>query len=117
MNSANNMRRFFLLIGLLLIPTAASASALSPWVDHVISRADNAMGFALGLPVGSCGDPEVMQEIENNLSLVRSSVNASVDLAQEAQFTKERTVCFQSDRRLLEDELKHNRQRIDFHGK
>ncbi len=100
------MRRFLpLLIGCsLFLPQTVSAEALSAWVQRVLDRTDQALSLAEGLP-GSDPVPTVIDQIKNNLSVVRDAKSAVWDFALEGEFLKERTICFQSDRFLFLDKI------------
>lgn len=124
------MRRLLLLTGLLLFPFHAtavestigpatsfandvvpsSAAALSPWVDAVLSRAQAGVTTALSngsLPPSTCPSGETgTQEIANTLSVIRSFVSTTMNLAAQSQFLREDTVCLASDRFLIEEKLR-----------
>jgi hypothetical protein len=108
------MRRLIIFFGLLFfLPATASAAALSPWVQGVLDRADLGITMARGLSTTNCNDETVIQEIMNNQSMVRDFILTTRDLAVESQFLRERTVCFESDRRLLEDKLTEIRKALN----
>ncbi len=91
------MRRLLILIGILLIPSGASAAALSPWVQAVLERADTEMSSD-GAVVPAC---DHIAETVTNRNLIVDSLGTTVDLAIESQFLRERTICAESDRSLL----------------
>lgn len=94
-----------LLVGTFL-PISVHATALSPWVQGVLDRAEQGKAVALSLPTGSCSDPSVLSEIQNNLTMVRTLFTVVDHLSTESQFLRERTVCFQNDRLLLIAKMK-----------
>ncbi len=96
------MKRLFLIIGFLLLPTAVHAEALSPWVQGVLERADAGVSFANGLSETSCNPLTLASEIDNNQTLIRSLIIPAAAREGEAASLRERTVCFQSDKHLLE---------------
>lgn len=101
------MRRLLLLTGLLLFPLSASAAALSPWVDAVLSRSQGGIAAAESVPASTCPGGEAdAQEITNTLSKIRSFVSTTMDLAAQSQFLGQETVCLSSDRFLLEEKLR-----------
>jgi hypothetical protein len=106
------MRRFLILIGLILLPIGATAAPvtgpLSPWVRQVLEKADKGISMAAGLPAPTfpC-DQEILENIAGqNVSRVRSWIQTNIHLAKESGFLRERTVCFEYDRTLLLGKLK-----------
>ncbi len=94
------MKKFLILIGLVLLPQTAAATALSPWVQNALERADMGVLVAKGLPLPPrpCDSEANIQEVANNLSMVRQERSIAMDLGLESQFLRERTLCFESDR-------------------
>lgn len=89
-------------------PLSVHAVALSPWVEGVLTKADNGIATAMALPSNSvCSDVTIQSEIENNLTLVRTLFTVADDLAVESQFLRERTACFQNDRLLIIAKMKN----------
>lgn len=110
------MHRIIITIGLILFPLGLSAAptpvtgALSPWVQGVLDRAEDVIkaggaAEAAANPQSPCEQDQLENIAEHNVSLVRGWINATTHLTQEAGFLKERTVCFEYDRRLLLQEL------------
>lgn len=95
------MRRTLLLIGLILLPQTAAADALSPWAQEVLERADAGILSASSSPASACDEPSKIQEIRNNLSVVRDERNIVLDLGIESEMLRDRTLCLESDRQLL----------------
>ncbi len=98
------MRRILLLIGLVLFPQIAGATPLSPWVDGVLKQIDAGIA-AVPSGGGSCDNNALMGEIRKNLSVVRDERTLLLELGIESQFLRERTLCFESDRLLLQSKL------------
>ncbi|MSR67328.1 hypothetical protein EXS65_00670 [Candidatus Peribacteria bacterium] len=94
------MKNFFILIGFLLLPQTVLATALSPWVQNALERADSGVVTANGLPLPprSCDTEANIQEVANNLSMVRQERRIALDLGFESQSLRERTLCIESDR-------------------
>jgi len=100
------MKRLLVAIGLLLFPLSMHAQALSPWVQEVLNRADLALDASNDLPISSpCDDVTIIAEIKNNLDMARKAQTAVVALEAEANSLRERTVCYEYDRRLLQDKM------------
>lgn len=100
------MKRLLVAIGLFLFPLSMHAKALSPWVQEVLNRADLALQAADNLPIsGVCDDVTIIAEIKNNLDMARKAQTAVVALEAEANSLRERTVCYEYDRRLLQDKM------------
>lgn len=99
------MKKFFLTLGILLLPATASAQALSPWVQGVLDRADEGISMAGGLGPAICDNETLQSEISDNRSLARSMLDATTQLEQESQLLAERTTCFEYDRALLRQKL------------
>ncbi len=107
------MKRFFLAIGLFLLPFSVSAQALSPWVEEVLKRASQSYELAMGEPSTQC-TPEVLEEeAANNTSVVRGLVIPGVDYETEAQFLRDQTLCMQYDKALIEQEMKRLQDAMD----
>lgn len=94
------MKKVLLILGLVFLPLSAHAqSALSPWVEQVLERADQGMGTASGRPTSSiCDDRTKASEYEANLSFIRERASNAVQLEAEVWQLRERTVCYESDR-------------------
>lgn len=91
----------------ILFPLSTHAQALSPWVEEALRRIDTGVATAGSFsPPGSCTDDVSISEAENNLSMAREKFSVSLHMADESQFLRERTLCFQSDRILLEQKLR-----------
>lgn len=106
------MRRLSIIIGMILLPLAASAAgaespqALSPWVQKVLDRAEaviepGGVADSVAKPDLPCEQDKLENIAERTVSLARGWITATTHLAQEAEFLRERTVCAQSDRMLL----------------
>jgi hypothetical protein len=93
------------ILSFLALPASAHADALSPWVQEVIERSKAGVAMATSIYSGDCSNTVMVPEIEDNLSMVRDVINTTRDLAIESQFLRERTICFENDRRLLEDQM------------
>ncbi len=100
------MQRLLLITGFLLLPTSVHAEALSPWVAAVLVRTQAGIDLANGLSHTSCDEQTVQSEISNNQSLIRELVIPSLQREAEAESLREGTVCFQSDKHLLELKLR-----------
>lgn len=107
------MKRFLIAIGLLVLPLSASAQAISPWVQEVLTRTDQAIGLAGSDPVTQCDLETLQTEIENNTAVVRGLVLPGVDYEAEAQFLREQTLCVQYDRALIEQAMKRLQDAMD----
>lgn len=122
---AINMKRFLLSLGFLLLPLSANAqSALSPWVQGVLERADQGISTAGGRPASTvCDEKTKASEYENNLSFAREHLTAVLRLEVEMWQLRERTVCYESDRvkmlkklNELQEQLKDATDRCSFDG-
>ncbi|MDD5055747.1 MAG: hypothetical protein PHZ00_05785 [Candidatus Peribacteraceae bacterium] len=119
------MHRSLFFIGLILLPLGASAATntypevRSEWVRQVLQKADVGISNAAALASSSSSSsppspspspsPCKFEQLENiagqNVSLVRSWIQSTIHLADEADLLRERTVCFQSDRMFLQSKL------------
>lgn len=101
------MRRLILIIGLVAFPLAVQAQTpLSPWVQEVINRADAGIGTAQGLSASTpCEPAAVIADVQDNLTAVREAQTAVVTLEAESESLRGRTVCYEYDRRLLQDKM------------
>lgn len=100
------MKRILLTAGILLFPLSVHAEALSPWVQQVLDRTDEGMSLADGLTVPPCNETTKLSEIQNMQSLIRELSIPSLYREQEVASLRERTVCYQSDRHLLERKIR-----------
>jgi hypothetical protein len=101
------MKKFLIIAGLLFVPSVAHGQAFSPWVDQVISRSQQGITFAASFPApASCGSESVQSEIRNNQSLLREFVIPSLEREAQSQSLRERTVCVENDRRLLQMQIR-----------
>lgn len=100
------MKRMLIAIGILLAPLSVHAQALSPWVQGVLDRTQEGIVVAKGLAYTSCERATVLSEIKNNQSLIRELVTPALQREAEAEALRENTVCFQSDKHLLELKLR-----------
>lgn len=91
-----------LIIGFLLLPTTVRAEALSPWVQGVLDRVDAGISMANGLPGTSCNALTMGSEVDNNQALIRALVNPILQREAEVASLRETTVCYRSDKHLLE---------------
>jgi hypothetical protein len=109
------LRRALLIAGFMVLPTLAHAqTALSPWVQQVLERADNGVSTADGRPATSvCDNNTKAAEFEINLSFARERTSAVVGLEAEAWQLRERTVCYESDRKLILNKLNELLEKID----
>ncbi len=109
------MKRLFFLIGFLLIPLSAHAEtrALSPWVQAVLDRVDEGISLAQDLPEKSCNEETIQSEIRNNQSLIRSLVLPAVHREADIASLRESTVCFQSDKHLLELKIREVQKEME----
>ena len=98
------MKRMTLFLIGFLIPLHAHA-ALSPWVDDVIQKIDAGLATSGMMPAISCDDTVVRQELQNNLSMIRNQYSVTVDTAMEISALKNRTLCFEADRRELQEKV------------
>jgi len=98
----------------LILPVTASAqTVLSPWVRQVIDRSNDGIAMAGGLGGTNCDPDTVIAAIDANTSVVRYWVMTTRDLSTEAQFLRERTVCFENDRSLLGTQLELIRTKLN----
>lgn len=108
------MKRTLLIIGFILLPLSAEAQvtppSLSPWVQQVLDRVDAGVSLADGLPVPACNDDTKLSEIQNIQAVIRELSIPSVYREQEVESLRERTVCYQSDRHLLELKIREVEQ-------
>lgn len=113
------MRKFLFAAGLLLLLPSLGVSAqivptaLSPWVQEVLDRAEQGISLAGGIATTPCGGDDVTAEIENNLSLIRQLVVSELVREAESQILREGTVCLEHDRRLFEEKLKRLQDGMD----
>ncbi len=98
------MRRILLILGLLLLPQIAGAEALSLWVQGVLDRADAGLA-AVPSASGGCDTEGTIQEIRNNLSAIRDRRSILLNEGIESQFLREKNLCIESDRILLQNKL------------
>lgn len=96
------MKRALIIIGLLLLPTTVRAEALSPWVQGVLDRVDAGISMANGLQGTSCNAITIASEVDNNQALIRALVNPILQREAEVASLRETTVCYRSDKHLLE---------------
>ena len=94
------------LFGMLMlsVPLPLEAAALSPWVQSVLTRVDT----ALNLPTtgnGSCVDEITQHEVEASINESRRIFSEIENITQEADLLYSRTICFESDRRLLLEKI------------
>lgn len=98
----------------MLFPLSAHAQvvpdALSPWVQEVLDRTDEGMDLADGLPAPACNEQTKLSEIQNIQSVIRELTIPSLYREQEVESLRERTVCYQSDRHLLELKIREVEQ-------
>lgn len=108
------MKRLLVIMGFVLVPFSAHAQvvpdSLSPWVQEVLDRTDEGMSLADGLPAPACNDQTKLSEIQNLQSVIRELTIPSLYREQEVESLRERTVCYQSDRHLLELKIREVEQ-------
>ncbi len=109
------MRRLLILIGLLALPLQAHAqTALSPWVQEVLNRADLGMSTADGIaPAAACDNATVIADIQDNFAMVRRAQTAVITLEAESESLRGRTVCYEYDRRLLQEKMNEVLEAMD----
>jgi len=104
------VRSFLLIVGFVLFPLSAQAQAsqpaLSPWVQQVLDRVDDGLSLADGLPSSACNDDTKLSEIQNMQAVIRQLATPALYREQEAESLRERTVCYQSDKGLLEKKIR-----------
>ena len=89
-------------------------TALSPWVQEVLNRVDAGIGVANGIPNGTpCDNATAISEIQNNVSMVREGETEVVKLESEAESLRSKTVCYEYDRRLLQEKKKQLLNELD----
>lgn len=94
-----------ILIGVLLFPESAFAAARSDWVQGVLGRVDGGIAAVSSIPSSGCDIEGNKQELLNNLSAVRDLRTVTLDYGIESQFLRERSLCIESDRILLQNKL------------
>jgi hypothetical protein len=102
------MRRIIPILLGIALPLSVSAAALSPWMDTVVSRIDTGINFARS-PFAStveCTNDIVQNEKEQNRSLIAASLSKDDIGALEQLFLRSRTVCLESDRRILQEKIR-----------
>ncbi len=92
---------------------ASGTVALSPWVQAVLERADQGISLAQSLPEKSCESETLQSEIRNNQSVIRKLVFPALQREAEAASLRESTVCFQSDKHLLELKIREVQNAMD----
>ncbi len=94
-----------LIIGFLILPQSAVAAARSDWVQGVLDRIDGGIAAVSSLPSSTCDIEGDKQEILNNLSAVRDQRTIVLNYGIESQFLREKSLCIESDRILLQKKL------------
>lgn len=109
------LRRALLIAGMVFLPSLAHAqTALSPWVQQVLERADDGISTADGRPGGStCDDKAKISAAEANLNFIRERSSSIVSLEAETWQLREHTVCYESDRILILRKLNELLERMD----
>lgn len=107
------MKRLLILIGMLILPMTVQAQALSPWVQGVLDRAEAGILLANSLPETSCNPESIQSEILNNQDEIRKQVIPAMQREAEIASLRESTVCFQSDKHLLELKIRQVQDAMD----
>lgn len=98
------MRSVLFLLGLLL-PFSVSAEALSPWVREVLKRSEDGIGVAQSIDYTNCDPASLLSDHQANQSIFGEFADVRLDFGADATFLRERTVCFESDRKALKDQI------------
>lgn len=108
------MRRLSLTVGLitLLLPVAVHAEALSPWLQEVLDRIDAGMSTADARPAGTCNPDKDNGYLAEAEASIREFIDVRRQISRYQAYTKENTICFQSDVDLLEDKINELRTTI-----
>jgi len=107
------MKRLAFFIGVLIVPLSAQAEALSPWVQGVLDRAQAGIELAHSLTETSCHPESLQSEIRNNQDVIRARVIPALQREAEVESLRESTVCFQSDKYLLESKIREIQDAMD----